>query len=236
MKKNRIIYLAVAFALAAVMAFGLSGCGEDKAATDETEPTTTEATTEATTTTTKAKDDSILKSKLQAMIDQYGRGTSSGSGVTYAKAMDLDGDGENELVVIHDMKLEIIAVKDKAAESVFEGTVGIQYGQTDTSYEVMINESISPTTIVLFNSSDEWVDENITAVSMSGGAVTEKSLKASTNGENDTPAREELVNFSIDGTSVSASEYSNEYTRLTEGADSVNPMSPADLDAVLAAL
>lgn len=238
MKKNRIIYLAVAFALAAVMALGLSGCGGDKGPTDEQEPTTAEetTTTEATTTTTKAKDDSILKSKLQAMIDQYGRGTSSGSGVTYARAMDLDGDGENELVVVHDMKLEIIAVKDKAAESVFEGTVGIQYGQTDTSYEVLINESISPTTIVLFNSSDEWVDENITAVTMSGGAVAEKSLKASTGGENDTPAREELVNFSIDGTSVSASEYNNEYTRLTEGADSVNPMSPADLDAVLATL
>lgn len=235
MKKKKLIIIGLIAVLALAMVFAVSGCGSDEEDVDQ------EPTTEATTTTTKAttaapKDNDILKSKLESMIEQNGRGTSSGSGVTNARMLDMDGDGTRELIVIHDMKAEIFAVKNGAAESVFEGKIGIQYGQTDTAYEVLINESISPVTLVLFNSSDEWVDENVTAVTMSEGAVAEKNLKASTSGENDTPAREELVNFAIDGANVSATEYNNEYTRLTEGADSINPMNPADLDEILASM
>lgn len=233
-KKRTIITVAIVAAMALVMVFAIMGCGSD----EEEQPVTTEATTTTTTETTTAapKDNDILKSQLQAMIDEHGRGTSSGEGVTYARMMDMDGDGSKELIVIHDRVTEIFAVKDNKAESIFEGDVGIQYGQTDARYEVLINESIKPTTVVMFNSNDEWVDENITAVSVSGGTASVVNLRASTSGENDTPAREELVNFSIDGKTVSATEYNNEYTRLTEGADKIDPMSPADLDEILASM
>lgn len=233
MKKNGVLYIGAVIVLALGMVMAVTACGSDDP--EPTEPTTEATTTEATTTEAP-KPDSVLKKTLQGLIDQYGRGEANGKGVTYARAMDLDGDGNKEMIVIHDMTTEIYVVKGDKAESVFSGKCGIQYGQTDTAYEVIINESISPTTVVLFNSSDEWVDENITAVTIADGAASTESLKASTNGENDTPAREELVNFSINGATVSASDYNNEYTRLTEGGDSVNPMTPADLDEILASL
>ena len=233
MKKKRVILIGAIAVLVIALVIAVVGCGsKDKEA--EPEPTTTETTTEATTAA--PKDNEILKAKLNEMIDEFGRGTSSGSGVVYAKMLDMDGDGTRELIVVHDMKAEIIAVKNGKAETIFTGIAGIQYGQTDTSYEVLLNESIKPAALILFDSSDEWSDENITVATVSGGTVTEKSLKASTTGENDTPAREELVKFSIDGSDVSASEYENEYNRLREGADSINPMTPTDLDEVLASM
>ena len=234
MKKKRILLIGAVAVIAIGLVVAVVGCGSNE---EEAEPETTAATTTTTEATTAApKADDILKSKLQSMIDEYGRGTSSGTGVTYARVLDMDGDGKKEMIVIHDMKTEVIAAKDGKAESLFEGTIGIQYGQTDTAYEVLINESVDPTALVLFNSDDEWVDENITEVTMSEGKIVEKSLKATTNGENDTPAREELVNFSIGGETVTATEYENEYNRITEGADSINPMTPADLDEIMASM
>lgn len=234
MKKKNSIIISVIVMLVIMMVIFVTGCGSDDTEQEPTTEATTATTTEATTAA--PKDNDILKSKLQALIDELGRGTSSGTGVAFAKMVDMDGDGTREMIVIHDMKAEVFQVKDGKAESVFEGTIGIQYGQTDTGYEVMINESISPVTLVLFNSSDEWVDENITAVTMADGAIQEKHLKAATTGDNDTPAREELVTFSIDGASVSGADYENEYTKLTEGADVVNPMTPSDLDEILASM
>lgn len=234
MKKKRFILIGVIAILAIGLTVAVVGCGSNE---EESEPETTAATTTTTEATTAApKDNDILKAKLQSMIDEHGRGTSDGTGVVYARTLDMDGDGTKEMIVIHDMQAEIIAAKDGKAESIFTGKIGGQYGQTDTSYEALINESISPVTLVLFESNDEWVDETITEVAISEGAVVEKKLKASTNGENDTPAREELVNFSIDGESVSGTEYENEYSRITEGADSINPMTPADLDEIMAAM
>jgi len=233
MKKHGVLYIGAVIVLALTMVFAVTACGED-----EPEPTdqTTDVTTTEATATEAPKPESVLKKTLKGLMDQYGRGEANGKGVAYARAIDMDGDGNKELIVIHDMTTEIYKVKGDKAERVFSGKCGIQYGQTDTAYEVIINESISPTAVVLFNSSDEWVDENITAVTISDGASSTEKLKASTNGENDTPAREELVNFSINGATVSASDYNNEYTRLIEGGDSVNPMTPSDLDEILAGL
>ena len=232
MKKKRAILISAIAVVVIAMVIVVVGCGDkDK---EKAEPTTTTTTTQ--TTTAAPKDNEVLKARLEAMINELGRGTSNGSGVIAAKVLDMDGDSRKEMIVIHDMKAEIFAVKNGKAESIFEGTIGKQYGQTDTSYRVLINESIDPPTLVLFNSSDEWSDENITLVTVSGGTVSERNMRAATTGENDTPGREELVSFSIDGSDVSATEYEKEYNRLTEGADEINPMTPTDLDEVLASM
>lgn len=235
MKKNRLLYFGMVLGMAAVMAFALTGCGSEDD-TAETEATTEAPTTTTEATTEAANESTLYKSELTSLIDQYGRGDGTGEGVNYAKLMDLDGDDTQEMIVIHDMNLLIYDVKEDQVVTLFEGKTGTQYGQTDTGYEVLINESISPTTIVLFDSQDEWVDENITAVTVAGGAVSTETLKAATNGENDTPAREELQTFSVDGASTSAEDYESEYNRLTEGADSINPMEPSDLDSMMSSM
>lgn len=230
-KKTALIALIAAMAMAMVMF--VAGCGDQETEPD-TDATTAEVETTEETTTQAPKETDALKAQLQSMIEEYGRGSADGKGVTYARTLDMDGDGKPELITIHDMKVEIFAIKDKKAESIFTGDIGIQYGQTSAGYEVLINEKSAPPCVVLFNSTDEWVDENITIVTVADGAAVEKNMRASTNGENDTPAREELVNFSIDGNTSLAADYNEEYENLQEGAKHINPMNPVDLDAVMA--
>ncbi len=234
MKLKKAVLLTLVASMAVAMVIFVAGCGDDE---NESEPAPTETeATEETTTTQAPKETDPLKTQLQSMIEQYGRGSADGKGVTYAKAVDMDGDGKPELVTIHDMKAEIFAVKGKKAESIFTGNIGIQYGQTSAGYEVLLNEKKNPVSLVLFNSTNEWVNENITVVTVVDGAAVEKNMSASTNGENDTPAREELVNFSIDGATALAADYNEEYDKLREGAESINPMNPADLDEVMAGM
>ena len=238
MNRNRLLYFGMVLGVMLILVLTMAGCGseEEKTAVAEEATTTAPTTTTEATTTEEPKETDLYKSELTSLIDQYGHGDSSGSGVTYAKLIDLDDNDTPEMVVIHDMNLVIYGLKYKQVVTLYEGKIGTQYGQTDTGYEVLINESISPTTIVLFDSQDEWVDENITAVTVAGGAVSTETLKAATNGENDTPAREELQTFSVDGASTSAEDYESEYNRLTEGADSINPMEPSDLDSMMSSM
>lgn len=227
---KKILCLGVA-AVMAFACFAMSGCGDKDVEETTTAETTTEAptTTEATTTTKAVTYKTIYKSQLDSMIDQYG------AGVTGGKLIDMDNDGTPEMIVIHDMTVCIYTIRDEKASSLYEGTAGLRYGQTDASYEVLINESCTPTVLVLFNATDEWVDENITAVSIFDGEATTEELKAATNGENDTPAREELETFSINGSDVTSTEYNTEYERLTVGADVIDPRN-ADLEGLRSAL
>lgn len=221
----------IALLLACALAFAMTACGGGDTEQTETEPPETKAATEATKPAKKELTDYQIayKEKLDSMIDEYG------GDLTGGKLTDMDDDGVPEMLVIHNMKAELFAFRDGQVEQIYEGTAGLKYGQTDTSYEILLNESISPSVLMLFNAKDEWVDENISVVTVSGGEASVKSLQASTNGDNDTPAREELQNFSIDGNAVSAEEYENEYNRLITGADSINPTA-ADLDALQTAL
>lgn len=234
MKAKKAILVGLIAAMALTMTLIVAGCGGDSQDNDA-EQTKAETTTEQTTTQAP-KETEIIKAQLEKMIGEYGRGSSEGKGVTYAKAVDMDGDGTPELFTIHDMKVEIFAVKNKKAESISSHDIGIQYGQTSAGYEVLLNEKIDPVSVIVFNSTDEWVDENITVVTVANGAPVEKNMRASTNGDNDTPAREELVNFSIDGKEALAGDYNTEYNRLTEGAERIDPMNPIDLDEVMAGM
>ena len=167
MKTKKTLLLVVIAAMAFAMVLFVAGCGNEDPEPEE-ETTTTE-TTQEETTTQAPKESDALKTQLQSMIEEYGRGSADGKGVTYAKVIDMDGDGKPEMVTIHDMKVEIFAVKDNKAESIFTGDIGIQYGQTSAGYEVLLNENTAPPSVVLFNSSDEWVDENITVVTVDEG-------------------------------------------------------------------
>ena len=223
--------------LAVVMAFGMiamTGCGK----ADVEEETTTEATTttEPTTTTeatTKADSyKTLYKSKLDALVDEYGS-------VNGGKLVDLDGDGTQEMILYYgkvpNLAVEIFTVKDDEVVSVYSGKAGVRYGQTDASYQIWLNESVTPSVVVLFDSEDEWEDEQVYAVSVSGGTASVEELKASTDGENDDPDRSWLENCTINGKSVSQSEYNTEYERLRTGAEIIDP-TVSDLDSLRSAL
>ena len=233
---KKIAVIGVAVMMAAGM-LAMTGCGDDKAV-EETTAAPTETTTEATTTTEETTEavtyQSLYRAKLDEMLDAYG------SGVTGGKLMDMDGDGTPEMIIFHgsapSFTTEIFAVQGKEAVSVYEKTLsGLRYAQTDMSYQVWLNDSIDPATVVLFNSEDEWVNEEIHAVTYNGSAASEEILKAATDGENDDPGRNWLQNYTINEGGVSKGEYNDAYKRLKRDADVIDPTS-AGLDELKAAI
>ena len=237
MKKLAVI--GVIAVLAAGM-LALTGCGNNDKAAEETttEPPTT--TTEAPTTTTEATKEaeltyqSLYGAKLDELLSDYG------SGVTGGRLVDMDEDGTPEMIIFHgsapSFTTEIFTIRNDKVENIYEKTLsGLRYAQTDVSYQVWINKTIDPTALTLFNSKDEWVNEEIHVVTYDGNAASEKILKANTDGENDDPDRSWLQNFTINDGGVSAKEYRKEYNRLKEGADVIDPTS-AGLDDLKAAI
>lgn len=228
----------ICLGLAAVLALGmaaLTGCGkkESKQATTAV-TTTTEEPTEATTTEepTQAQTyKTMYLSKLEALIDE--------GGVNGGKLVDLDADGTPEMIIFRgsapSFQAEIFTIADGQVTSIYEKTfTGLRYWQSDASYEVWINESISPAAVVLFDADDEWTEDVVYAVSVSDGATSTQELKAVADGEPDTPDWSEC-DCSINGKSVSASDYEVARDRLSTGSKTVNPAS-ADLDGLKAEL
>ena len=220
--------------LAAVLAFGilsLTGCGK-KETPVETEPTTTTEATTTTETTEKVTYKTLYNSKLDTLIDEKG-------GVNCGRLVDMDADGTPEMIVFYgsapNITAEIFTVQDKKAVSIYDKTfTGLRFFVSDASYEVWINESISPTTLVLFDSGDEWEQEIMYAVSVSGGAASTEELKADAEGELDFPDFESCE-CSINGETVSGSDYEVERDRLSTGSDIMDPTA-SDLESLREAL
>lgn len=224
----------ICFAAAAVCALGLmvmTGCGKEESAKVEAETTTTAETTTETTTeeTTKEKTyQDMYGEKLDGLIDEYGS-------VNCGRLIDLDGDDTPEMIVFRgsapSFAVDIYTIDDGKAVSIYEKSFsGLRYWQSDASYEVWINESISPTTLVLFDSSDEWKEDVVYAITMEDGAISTKTLKAVAKGEPDTPDWSECK-CTINEGSVSASDYEVERSDLQTGADELNPAS-SDVDSL----
>lgn len=226
------------FLAAAVMVFSMAaitGCGDKEAVPEET--TTTEATTtEPTTTTeetTKAETyKTMYQSKLDDLIDEYGS-------VNGGQLTDLDADGTPEMIVFSgqapSLTTDIFTIQDKKAVNVYNNTYsGDMFFVSDASHEVLINESVSPSVVIMFDSENEWMDETIYAVSVSGGASSTETLKASTDEELDFPDFNSCE-CSINGETVSGSDYEVERDRLMKGADSTDPGANT-LDSLKAAL
>lgn len=227
----------ICIGLAAVLAIGMAvmtGCGkkeEEKAETTVTTTTEPTTTTEKETTKEKTYKD-LYQSKLDALIDEYG-------GVNGGKLVDLDDSGTPEMVVFSgvapNFAIDIFTIEDDEVVNVYEKTFsGLRYWQSDASYEVWFNESISPTTITLFDSSDEWTEDKAYAVSMNNGAISTEELEAKAKGEPDDPDWSNCK-CSINGEKVSSNDYGRERDRLEIGADTINPAS-ADLDGLKSAL
>lgn len=235
MDRKKIICVVTIVLMAAGLAV-MVGCGNKQ---PEPEPTTEAptTTTEATTTTEPTTEKEVTyqdlyNEKLDALVDEYG----SFNG----RLMDMDSDDIPEMIIFSgsapNLDAEIYTVKDDEVVLIYEKTVNdVRYGQTDASYQVWINESISPSAVVLFNSEDEWVNEEVYAVTVSGGSASEKVLKANTDGENDDPDRSWLGDFTIDGSEVSSEDYNSEYDQLQTGAETIDPFV-SDVDSLRSAL
>lgn len=164
------------------------------------------------------------------------------TGVKYARLLDFDGDGIRELVVLAEDQIYLYTCRQGRAELLYQGTVGGRFGQTDVSYTFGLNVAADTPCLILYHTENEWTQEAITLVTVSGGAAVTTELLAQADGRGDLPTRDYLSSFQIDGQPVSREEYEARLNAALEGALeldrdwAVDPVTRPHLEAVFAAL
>lgn len=187
--------------------------------------------------------------ELEGLCGRYGRYVredesefSAVTGVKYGQLLDFDGDGTRELVVLVDDAVRLYTCRAGQAELLHLQAVGGRYGQTDVSYTFLVNARSDTPCLVLFHTRDEWSQEAITLVEVSGGQAVTTELFASASRQGDLPDRAALDAFQIDGQPVSREEYEARRAAALEGAVEIDrdfgafPATREQLDLLFATL
>lgn len=186
--------------------------------------------------------------QLNDLCDRYGRFVQDRdmlgavTGVKYANLLDFDGDGVRELLVLAEDQVYLYTCRAGRAELLYQGTVGGRFGQTDVSYTFGLNVAADTPCLIVYHTEQEWTQEAITLVTVSGGAAVTTELSAQADGRGDLPTRDALTDFQIDGQTVDRAEYEARLDGALEGALeldrdwAVDPVTAPHLEAVFAAL
>ena len=235
--KNRYIALAACFAL--ILA-AVSGCAKRSAGTSPAvseEPTASAAVSasvsespQATPAVTTVKADSYKQaylSQLNALIDQYGKFTRTDDGypydgVIYAALVDFEKDNVPEMVVVCGRKVYVYRYDASASKEIYVGQIGPTFGHTDVSYIISINGSADTPYLVTYNTTNEWSEETLTAFSLTNGKTSSTTLDAKCDGNNEYPDESFFTSFSIDGKTVSKSDYYALHDKIMVGADDID--------------
>ena len=189
----------------------------------------------------------IYKEEVEQLISKYGKFKDPGNsltitGVKYGELLDFDNSGIPEMIIVHDRKVLLYTIKDGIATCIYEGEAGSRYGQTDLAYTIGINTSNEKPYLIVYHSTKEWTDENISLITLEKGNIITKELAAKTDGNNDIPNRESLVSFYIDGKSVTDQEYNKVYDSIVKDAKEIdvcwnnNSATDSDLENFLNSL
>lgn len=221
---------------------GAAGTPEDSAPEDQS------AQTDPTEPEGQADWRGAYLAQLNELCDRYGRFVQDPdllgavTGVKYANLLDFDGDGTRELVVLAEDQVYLYTCRQGRAELLYQGQVGGRFGQTDVSYTFGFNVSADIPCLILYHTENEWTQEAITLVTVSGGAAVTTELLAQADGRGDLPTRDYLTDFRIDGQPVTREEYEARRSGALEGALeldrdwAVDPVTAPHLEAVFAAL
>lgn len=110
------------------------------------------------------------------------------------------------------------------------------------SYTFLVNARSDTPCLAIFHSRDEWSQEAITLVAVSGGEATATELLATASAQGGLPDRTNLDGFQIDGQPVSREAYEARRAAAVEGAVEVDrdfgafPATREQLDLLFAAL
>ena len=185
---------------------------------------------------------------LDQLCDQYGRFVQDQdmlgavTGVKYGRLLDFDGDGIRELVVLAEDQVQLYTCRDGRAELLYQGEIGGRFGQTDVSYTFGLNVAADTPCLILYHTEDEWTQEAVTLVTVSGGAAVTTELLAQADAQGDLPTRDTLTDFRIDGQPVTRAEYEARLDTALDGALeldrdwAVDPVTAPHLEALFAAL
>ena len=153
-------------------------------------------------------------------------GTTS-NGIVGAMLVDLEQDDVPELLVQHGMGLELYRYEKNHSRLIWNGPIGVRFGQTDASYEYIITTHIDTFCIIIHDSKDAWMEEVWRVITLENGVIHEKKLRAWA--EADTsflPERDNLIHFSIDGVEVPKKKYDYCLGDLLDGSMAVSAVDP----------
>lgn len=169
----------------------------------------------------------VYRKIVADMIAQYGEfcadpDTQAINGLKYGELIDFENDGVPELLLLCDRMAYLYRYDGAGAMQLLCEPVGIAFGCTDVSYYVHISEAVGKTYLILDHSTDGWTEDDWTAYTVEGGALRKVNYFARTDGDNDYPDTEFLVNFKIDGNRVSAEDYLAERELLRTNARTID--------------
>jgi len=148
-------------------------------------------------------------------------------GIVGATIVDLEQDGVPELLVQHGMALELYRYEKNHSRLIWNGNIGVRFGQTDASYEYIITTHIDTFCIIIHDSKDAWMEEVWRVITLENGVIHEKELRAWA--EADTsflPERDNLIHFSIDGVEVPEKRYYYQLIDYIDGGMAVSAVHP----------
>lgn len=169
----------------------------------------------------------VYRQIVADMIDQYGEfcadpDTQVITGLKYGELIDFENDGVPELLLLCDQTAYLYRYDGAGAAQLLCEPVGISFGCTDVSYYIHVSEAVGKTYLIVDHSTDGWTEDDWTAYTVEAGALRTVNYFARTDGYNDYPDTEFLVNCKIDGNRVSAEDYLTERDLLRKGSRTID--------------
>lgn len=143
-------------------------------------------------------------------------------GFRYGELIDFDMDNIPEMIMLYDMKVALYTIKNGKVEACYEKKLGSRYGQGDVSYRIGINTKDQKVSIINYDAKNSWQEELIDIVTLEKGNVEIKKLYAKAKKDNDTPIRENLVEFYIDNKPVTLDTYNSIYNSTVKEAKQID--------------
>ncbi len=158
---------------------------------------------------------------IQDVIDTYGFYENGGlTGLKYGVLMDFERDMVPELVLLHDLTVEVYRYENGVSQKIYESKAGGRYLQTDVSHTIALNETIKEPCIITYHTENEWTEEVLRVFTIKDGKPLVKTLLSRVNlapGQDPIDFIRRFNYFEIDGNRVEKQTFMPVYNNIVNG-------------------
>ena len=150
---------------------------------------------------------------IKNIISQYGRYINTEGmgikGLKYGALIDFEKDNVPELVLCHDMTVEVYRFDGENSTKIYEQKTGARYMQTDVSYTFGINKEYSNPCLITYQTLEEWRSEELHIFTVENEKANIQVLYAEGSDFNEESGYldDGFDTFKIDGVNVSKDTY-----------------------------
>ncbi len=158
---------------------------------------------------------------IRSVIDTYGFYENGGlAGLKYGVLLDFERDMVPELVLLHDLKVEVYRYENGVSSKIYETRAGGRYLQTDVSYTIALNEKINYPCLITYHTEYEWLEEKLHVFTIKDGKPSVKTLLSRINlapGQDPIDFIGQFDHFEIDGNTVEKQTFKPVYDNIMNG-------------------